>query len=162
MKTFSSAYYISKKQSIAEKETLIEQEHNKIIAAMKKEFGINSFSTLNESEKKSYRSMLKEMWNREKGLTAKGIKFINEAAAPLTSDSTPEQIKKAFQREIKANINNYLAVLLGGNGNISDAGKLKSKLESELKKKISTKECKQWIYEIDSKELAKKINAFKF
>ena len=69
MKTFSSAYYISKKQSIAEKETLIEQEHNKIIAAMKKEFGINSFSTLNESEKKSYRSMLKEMWNREKGLT---------------------------------------------------------------------------------------------
>ena len=105
MKTFSSAYYISKKQSIAEKETLIEQEHNKIIAAMKKEFGINSFSTLNESEKKSYRSMLKEMWNREKGLTAKGIKFINEAAAPLTPDSTPEQIKKAFQREIKANIN---------------------------------------------------------
>lgn len=162
MKTFSSAYYISKKQSIAEKETLIEQEHNKIIAAMKKEFGINSFSTLNESEKKSYRSMLKEMWNREKGLTAKGIKFINEAAAPLTPDSTPEQIKKAFQREIKANINNYLAVLLGGNVNISDAGKLKSKLESELKKKISTKECKQWIYEIVSKELAKKINAFKF
>ena len=162
MKTFSSAYYISKKQSIAEKETLIEQEHNKIIAAMKKEFGINSFSTLNESEKKSYRSMLKEMWNREKGLTAKGIKFINEAAAPLTPASTPEQIKKAFQREIKANINNYLAVLLGGNGNISDAGKLKSKLESELKKKISTKECKQWIYEIVSKELAKKINAFKF
>ena len=162
MKTFSSAYYISKKQSIAEKETLIEQEHNKIIAAMKKEFGINSFSTLNETEKKSYRSMLKEMWNREKGLTAKGIKFINEAAAPLTPDSTPEQIKKAFQREIKANINNYLAVLLGGNGNISDAGKLKSKLESELKKKISTKECKQWIYEIVSKELAKKINAFKF
>ena len=162
MKTFSSAYYISKKQSIAEKETLIEQEHNKIIAAMKKEFGINSFSTLNESEKKSYRSMLKEMWNREKGLTAKGIKFINEAAAPLTPDSTPEQIKKAFQREIKATINNYLAVLLGGNGNISDAGKLKSKLESELKKKISTKECKQWIYEIVSKELAKKINAFKF
>lgn len=162
MKTFSSAYYISKKQTIAEKETLIEQEHNKIIAAMKKEFGINSFSTLNESEKKSYRSMLKEMWNREKGLTAKGIKFINEAAAPLTPDSTPEQIKKAFQREIKANINNYLAVLLGGNGNISDAGKLKSKLESELKKKISTKECKQWIYEIVSKELAKKINAFKF
>ena len=162
MKTFSSAYYISKKQSIAEKEALIEQEHNKIIAAMKKEFGINSFSTLNESEKKSYRSMLKEMWNREKGLTAKGIKFINEAAAPLTPDSTPEQIKKAFQREIKANINNYLAVLLGGNGNISDAGKLKSKLESELKKKISTKECKQWIYEIVSKELAKKINAFKF
>ena len=162
MKTFSSAYYISKKQSIAEKETLIEQEHNKIIAAMKKEFGINSFSTLNESEKKYYRSMLKEMWNREKGLTAKGIKFINEATAPLTPDSTPEQIKKAFQREIKANINNYLAVLLGGNGNISDAGKLKSKLESELKKKISTKECKQWIYEIVSKELAKKINAFKF
>ena len=162
MKTFSSAYYISKKQSIAEKETLIEQEHNKIIAAMKKEFGINSFSTLNETEKKAQRSMLKEMWNREKGLTAKGIKFINEAAAPLTPDSTPEQIKKAFQREIKANINNYLAVLLGGNGNISDAGKLKSKLESELKKKISTKECKQWIYEIVSKELAKKINAFKF
>lgn len=162
MKTFSSAYYISKKQTIAEREALIEQEHNRILAAMKKEFGINSFSTLNEAEKKSYRSMLKEMWNRENGLTEKGIRFINEALTPLTPDSTPEQIKKVFQREIKANINNYLAVLLGGNGNVSDAVKLKAKLEEELKRKISNKDCKQWIYEIVAKELAKKINTFKF
>lgn len=162
MKTFSSAYYTSKRQTIAEKQKLVEQEHSKIIAAMKKEFGINSFSTLNESEKKSYRSMLNAMWNRNTGLTDKGIKFLTEAAAPLTPESTPEQIKKAFQREIKANINNYLAVLLGGSGNISDAGKLKARLEGELKHKISVKDCKQWIYEIVAKEIGKKIGAFKF
>ena len=44
MKTFSSAYYTSRKESIAEKTALVEQEHAKIVAAMKKEFGINSFS----------------------------------------------------------------------------------------------------------------------
>ena len=162
MKTFSSAYYTSKKQVLSEKQALVEQEHSKIIAAMKKEYGINSFSTLNESEKQSYRSMLNAMWNKETGLTEKGIHFLTEAAAPLTPDSTPEQIKKAFQREIKANINNYLAVLLGGNGNISDAGKLKTRLEGELKHKISVKDCKQWIYEVVAKEIGKKIGAFKF
>ena len=31
-----------------------------------------------------------------------------------------------------------------------------------VKRKISNKDCKQWIYEIVAKELAKKINTFKF
>ena len=162
MKTFSSAYYTSRKETKAEKQALVEQEHSKIIAAMKKEFGINSFSSLNEAEKASYRSMLNAMWDRENGLTEKGVKFLTEAAAPLTPDSTPEQIKKAFQREVRANINNYLSVVSGNGGSCEHAAKTKAKLEGELKKKISTKECKQWIYEVVGKEIAKKINSFKF
>ena len=160
MKTFSSAYYTSRKETRAEKQALVEQEHSKIIAAMKKEFGINDFSSLNESEKASYRSMLNAMWDRENGLNEKGIKFLTEAAAPLTPESTPEQVKKAFQREVKANINNYLSAICGS-GSCEHAAKTKTKLEGELKKKISTKECKQWIYEIVGKEIAKKINGFK-
>ena len=98
MKSFSTAYHISRKENKAEKETLIEQEHIKIVAAMKHEFGINNFGTLTEAEKKSYRSMLNEMWTRENGLTEKGIKFLTESVAPLTKDSTPEQIEKQFKK----------------------------------------------------------------
>lgn len=162
MKTFSSAYYTSRKETIAEKTAIVEQEHAKIIAAMKKEFGINSFSTLNESEKASYRAMLNTMWNKETGLTEKGIKFLTEAAAPLTPESTPEQIKKAFQREIKAKVNSYLAICCGNSDSWEVAVTLKKKLEADLGRKISAKECKQWIYEIVSAEIAKKIKSIKF
>ena len=41
MKSFSTAYHISRKENKAEKETLIEQEHIKIVAAMK-EMGLVS------------------------------------------------------------------------------------------------------------------------
>ena len=162
MKTFSSAYYTSRKESIAEKTALVEQEHAKIVAAMKKEFGINSFSALNESEKASYRSMLNAMWNKETGLTEKGIKFLNGSAAPLTPESTPEQIKKAFQREIKANVNSYLAICCGNSNSWEDAVKLKARIEGDIKRKLSSKECKTWIYEIVSTEIAKKIKSIKF
>ena len=162
MKTFSSAYYTSRKESIAEKTALVEQEHAKIVAAMKKEFGINSFSALNESEKASYRSMLNAMWNKETGLTDKGIKFLNEAAAPLTPESTPEQIKKSFQREIKANVNNYLSICCGNSNSWEDAVKLKNKIEADVNHKLSAKDCKTWIYEIVSAEIAKKVKSIKF
>ena len=125
MKSFSTAYYISRKESKAEKEALIEQEHVKIVSAMKHEFGINNFGTLTEAEKKSYRSMLNEMWTRENGLTEKGIKFLTEAAAPLTKDSTPEQIEKQFKKEIKANIIALVATLNSDSPSFEHAAKAK-------------------------------------
>lgn len=162
MKSFSTAYHISRKENKAEKEALIEQEHIKIVAAMKHEFGINNFGTLTEAEKKSYRSMLNEMWTRENGLTEKGIKFLTESVAPLTKDSTPEQIEKQFKKEVKANIIALVATLNSATPSFEAASKAKKTIEDQIGHKISSKDCKTWMYEVMAKYLADKIRSYKF
>lgn len=162
MKSFSTAYHISRKENKAEKETLIEQEHIKIVAAMKHEFGINNFGTLTEAEKKSYRSMLNEMWTRENGLTEKGIKFLTESVAPLTKDSTTEQIEKQFKKEVKANIIALVATLNSATPSFEAASKAKKTIEDQIGHKISSKDCKTWMYEVMAKYLADKIRSYKF
>lgn len=162
MKSFSTAYYNSRKEVKADKEALIEQEHAKLIAAIKREYGVNNFGTLNESEKASYRSLVNKLWSREKGLTFEGRKFINESVITLTPESTPEQIEKAFRREIKANLHNYISIISGNSTNWEDASKLKAKIEKEIGRKLLVKDCKKWIYTEVSAEIAKKINAIKF
>ena len=162
MKSFSTAYHISRKENKAEKETLIEQEHIKIVAAMKHEFGINNFGTLTEAEKKSYRSMLNEMWTRENGLTEKGIKFLTESVAPLTKDSTPKQIQKQFKKEVKANIIVLVATLNSATPSFEAASKAKKTIEDQIGHKISSKDCKTWMYEVMAKYLADKIRSYKF
>ena len=162
MKSFSTAYHISRKENKAEKAALIEQEHVKIVAARKHEFGINNFSTLTEAEKKSYRSMLNEMWTRENGLTEKGIKFLTESIAPLTKDSTPEQIEKQFKKEVKANIIALVATLNSATPSFEAASKAKKTIEDQIGHKISSKDCKTWMYEVMAKYLADKIRSYKF
>ena len=162
MKSFSTAYHISRKENKAEKEALIEQEHIKIVAAMKHEFGINNFGTLTEAEKKSYRTMLNEMWTRENGLTEKGIKFLTESVAPLTKDSTPEQIEKQFKKEVKANIIALAATLNSATPSFEAASKAKKTIEDQIGHKISSKDCKTWMYEVMAKYLADKIRSYKF
>ena len=162
MKNFSSAYYTSRKEVKEDKKALIEQEHIRIVTAMKREFAINNFGELNETEKRSYRSMLNEMWNKETGLTQKGIKFLTEATAPLTKESTLEQLKKAFQREIKANIKDYLIAIGSENANWEDAARAKRKIENESGQKLSVKDCKTWLYEIINMYVVQKIKNYKF
>lgn len=162
MKSFSSVYYNSRKETRVEKALIVEQEHAKIVNAMKKEFGVNDFGKLPEKERESYRSMLNEMWNRETGITEKGIKFLNEAAAPLTKDSTPEQIEKQFKKEIKANVIALVATLNSDTPNFEHAKKAKQNIEAQIGRKLSSKDCKTWMYEIMSKYLADKIRGFKF
>lgn len=162
MKSFSTAYYISRKENKAEKQALIEQEHSKIVSAMKHEFGINDFGSLNEAERKSYRSMLNEMWTRESGLTEKGIKFLTEAATPLTPDSTPEQIEKQFKKEIKANVIALVATLNSATPNFEHAATAKKAIEEQIGHKIPIKDCKAWMYDVLAKYLADKIRSYKF
>lgn len=162
MKSFSTAYYNSRKEVRADKEALVEQEHARLIAAIKKEYGVNSFASLNENERTAYRSLVNKLWSRENGLTDEGIKFINESVTVLTPDSTPEQIEKAFRKAVKANVNNYIALISGNSINWEDAKQLKLKIESEIGRKLSIKDCKKWIYTEVCADVAKKINAIKF
>jgi hypothetical protein len=106
--------------------------------------------------------MLNEMWNRETGLTEKGVKFLNEAAAPLTKDSTPEQIEKYFKREIKANLIALFANINSSTPNFEHAAKAKKAVEDQIGHKLSNKDCKTWMYEVMSKYLADKIRGYKF
>lgn len=162
MKSFSTAYYNSRKESKADKEALIEQEHVRVIAAIKREYGVNNFGVLNEQERASYKSLVNKLWTRENGLTPAGIKFINESVIVLTPDSTPEQIEKAFRKGIKANVYNYISMINGNSTNWEEAKKLKAKIESEIGRKLSSKDCKKWIYIEVCAEIAKRINSIKF
>lgn len=162
MKSFSTAYYNSRKEVKADKAALIEQEHSRLVAAIKREYGVNSFSTLNEDERASYRSLINKMWSRENGLTEDGLRFITESVTVLTPDSTPEQIERAFRKGVKANVSNYIAAA-GGNGTSWESAKdLKAKIEVEIGKRLSAKDCKKWIYAEVCAEICKKINAIKF
>lgn len=162
MKSFSAAYHISRKETKDEKSAAILQEQAKLVAAMKHEFGINDFGKLTESEKKSYRSMLNEMWNRKTGLTQKGIKFLNEAVTPLTKDSTIEQIEKQFKKEIKADLIAIVATLNSDSPSFSTADKTKKLIEEQIGRKLPVKDCKQWVFDVVSKYVADKIRTYKF
>lgn len=162
MKSFSTAYHISRKENKAEKSATIAQEHSKIVAAMKHEFGINNFGTLSEAERQSYRTMLNEMWTRETGLTDKGIKFLTEAIAPLTKDSTSEQIEKQFKKEVKANLISIVATINSDSPSFAAADKAKKVIEEQIGRKLSAKDCKQWVFDVVSKYVADKIRTYKF
>lgn len=163
MKSFSTAYYNSRREAKSDKEALVEQEHVKLVTAIKKEYGVDNFGTLNESEKASYKAMINKMWSRETGLTPEGVKFINESIATLTPESTPEQVEKAFRKEFRAKIQKFcIAIASGDTTAWDDVIKLKFRLESELGRKLLARDCKKWIYAEICAEIARDINKLSF
>ena len=69
MNTYSNAYNNSKSDVTKKETSIIEQQHKLVVEAVKKEHGISSFSNLSEAERVSYKSMILEMWDPNKGLT---------------------------------------------------------------------------------------------
>ena len=158
MKNFSTAYNASKKEVKANNRLLAEQEHAQIVAAVKKAYSINSFANLSEAERASYKSMMNEMWKPETGLTDKGKRFLKEAVAPLTKDSTPEQIKKEFQRSIKADVKDYVIALGTENSNWENWNKIKARIEADIHKKLSLKACRRWTYQVVDEYIRKQLS----
>ena len=161
MRNYNDVYNRSKKFTLDEKRERIDQERSQIVAAVKREFGINDFRSLRLSEQESYKAMIGKMWNVNEGITEYGKKFLNESAAPLTEKSTDEQIEKFFKREVKANVDNVMNCILNGR-DCAVITKTKSTIESSAKRKISPKTYKQWIYDICSKFVGDKIRSIKF
>ena len=161
MKSFKLVYNQKKSTAIAEKRSAVENDHARLVEAIKKEFVINDFSKLNENEKESYRAMINEMWNSETGLNEKGHAFINESIAPLTEKSTDAQIEKFVKREVKAHCQE-ICKCLAADGDCGILVELKKNVEEATKKKISNKSIKQWIYELCVKYMADKIKGLKF
>ena len=161
MNTFSGAYQNSRESVLNEKKLVIERQKNDIVNAIKKEYGVSSFNSLTESEKKSFKSLILEMWNAESGLTRKGEKFLLESKTVLTADSTDEQIEKYFKREAFAAVKDKVA------GNISQGRleeilkSIKASMDEMHKSKISTKSIKEWLLRLICEENARMIRSFK-
>lgn len=162
MKSFSTVYNERQADAVAKKRLLVEQQHAQIVAAVKKEYGVSSFATLNESDKAYYKSLINCMWDKHNGLNEKGVRFVNEAIAPLTKESTPEQIKKCFQREVNADIASIVACINSQNPNCTRLSTIKSNIEKDLGKKISARDVKEWTMELVQKHLVKGLRAVKF
>lgn len=161
MNTFSNACQNSKNAVLSQKRDVIERQHTDIVNAIKKEYGITSFSSLTEGEKNSYKTLLLEMWSPSDGLTKKGLRFLNESKTILTVDSTEEQIVKFFTREIIESAKSYVA----GNisiGRLEEVAKtVKSEMDEMHGTKVPAKLLKETLCQIICKEVIKQIRGFK-
>lgn len=161
MKSYNSVYNNQRRNAINEQRSAIDNDRARLIAAIKKEYGINDFSSLDESSKGMYKNMINEMWTKENGLTEKGTAFVNEAAAVLTPASDEEAIHKFVTRTIKANADAILQCAVSGK-ECKVLSDLKATVEQDTKKKLSKKNFVKWIGEIIIPVLSKKVNAMQF
>lgn len=161
MKSFESVYNTKRRDAINEQRLAADADKAKLVAAIKKEYGVNDFCNLSESEKMSFRTLINEMWNRETGLNERGKAFLNESVAPLTEKSTDEQIEKFAKKTFKANADWMCQNLIMGKQDETIV-KVKKQIEEQAKKKLSVKTYRQWIFDVLSKHLASKIKDFKF
>lgn len=161
MNTFSNACQNSKNNVLSEKKIVIDRQHNDIVNAIKKEYGISSFGSLTESEKKSYKALILEMWNPNDGLTRKGERFLNESKTIITADSTEEQMVKYFTREIGEYAKGYV------NGSVSLTRleeltrEVKSSMDEMRGSKVPSKLLKETLFQIICKEVLKNVRTFK-
>lgn len=159
MKDFSNVYNSSKQIVNAEKQNRINQEHKMILEAIKQEYMVNKFGSLNESEQISYKALILEMWNPKEGLTKKGLEFLNESKTILTDKSTDEQIKKYFVNAIKSRINDIMNDL--SRADIVVLNPILKDIKESSGKRISNKDAKQWVYEVVCKFIGDKIKSYK-
>lgn len=161
MKKFNDACQNSKTSVLNEQKNVAERQHKDIVNAIRKEYGIDCFSKLTESEKKSYHALILEMWNPETGLTKKGIRFINESKSILTSESTDEQMEKYFLKEMYPSIRGVVAGQISMDRVQEVSKQVKRNMEEMHKAKISSKLLKEALWKEIAREVAKTIRAFK-
>ena len=141
MKSFNTAYNVSKNNVKEARAALIEQERAELVAAIKKEYGINSFSALNESERKSYRAMVLKMWSKENGMNEKGRQFLAEGVIVLTPEATAEQVIKSFTDKLRGTNGKAGIVQISNDGKVtvdtSALKDLKAQIKKETKGKVS-------------------------
>jgi len=160
MKSFDSVYGKKRNIAINEHKTAVDRDHSTIVAAVKKEFGINDFRTLTEAERESYRSMINEMWNREEGLTEKGVAFLNESKDTLTDKSTDEQIARFIKKSINPVVDRVLQdiVLKKESKIVKDT---KAAIDSQIGRKYSNKAYREEVGKLLIAFVGKAINSIK-
>ena len=161
MKSFNTVYNKERNNAINEHKSVIDNDHARLLAAIKKEYGINDFSTLSESEKASFKNIINEMWDRTNGLNEKGISFVNEAMKPLTEASTDEMIDNYIIKSLKPNADKIIQDLILDKESRFLAD-VKVAVERDTKKKLSKKRYVELIGKVIVPYLSKKVNSIKF
>lgn len=160
MKSFDSVYGTARTMAINEHKETVLKEKGKIVAAIKKEFCVNDFSTLDESEKDSYRAMINEMWNEKEGITEKGREFLNESVAPLTEKSTDDQIKRYIKRQLAPIADKVISDLISGKEPLPVVD-IKKQIDEQTGKKYPKGPYKQQVYTILAEFIGKALKAVK-
>lgn len=161
MKSYNTVYNNERKNAINEHKSMVDNDRAVLLAAIKREYGINDFSSLDESSRTMYKEMISEMWTPESGLTEKGTAFVNESSSVLTPASDEEAIHKRVKRDVTANADSILKCAATGN-DCKFLSTLKATIEQETKKKLSKKNFVKWVGEIIVPLIGKKINAMQF
>lgn len=161
MKSFNTVYKNKRALAESERRAIIDREHAELVAAVKREYGVANLSTLSESEQKTCRRLISEMWTKENGLNESGKLYIAEGCAPLNENTSPDQIEKRFKREVKINIDEICKCLASGS-DCAVLKKIKSELDAQLGKKISVRDAKKWTHELCCKHLSSKLSGVKF
>lgn len=161
MKSFNIVYNKERNNAINEHKSVIDNDRARLLAAIKKEYGINDFSTLSESEKASFKNIINEMWDRTNGLNKKGISFVNEAMKPLTEASTDEMIDNYIIKSLKPNADKIIQdIILDKESRF--LADVKVAVERDTKKKLSKKRYVELIGKVIVPYLSKKVNSIKF
>lgn len=161
MKSFEKVYSTSRQRTLNEQQREFASDRARLIAAVKKEYGIQDFNTLSEKEKAEYKSVINEMWSKDGGLNEKGLQFLAEGSMPLTENSTDEKIERWFKREIEDDIDNVIMHLVS-KGECEHCMKLKKQIEESTGRKIKVSLIRKWLGEKVCKHIAQKVNGLKF
>ena len=161
MKSFNTIYNKERNNAINEHKSVVDNDRAKLLAAIKREYCVNDFSSLSEEEKVSYRNIINEMWDRENGLNEKGIAFVNEAMKPLTEVSDDAAIEKYIIRSLSPNADKILQDLILDKQN-KTLIQVKATVENDTHKKLSKKRYVEIIGKVLIPFLSKKVNALKF
>lgn len=89
-----------------------DKERLTLLSAIKNVYGISNFNALSESDKRVYKNMINEMWNKESGLNEKGIKFVNESEISLSNNSGSQEVIKYIDQEFRKNLEDYILAAL--------------------------------------------------
>lgn len=148
MNSYNTVYNNGKKAAKVEQLALYESQRVELVNAIKREYGISDFSTLSEGQRKAFHKLVAEMWTKESGLNKSGEDFIKEGKRPLNESSSPDRIKKEYQRGVKTILNNkFSSSPLFNDSDARNLAELKEDIEKKIEGKISAKDCKEWFYE---------------
>mgnify|MGYP001183566380 CR=1 FL=1 len=145
MKSFNCALLESKQTEIKKRNTRIDLERKLIVESIKSYYNIEDFKSLNNKDKKKYKSLILEMWSPTKGINNTGVKFVNESEVILTKESTGKDVVHFIEKYVNKNINSFVTVLTDK----EKFGTVINKLSANISKMTGKK--------IDSKVLANKV-----
>jgi hypothetical protein len=160
MRSFDKAYKTSRQRTLNEQQKAFAADRAKLIAAVKKEYGVSDFNSLNENEKAEYKSIIDSMWSKECGLNDKGIKFIAEGNAPLTDKSSDERIEKWFRNEVKSDIDNIIMCIVS-KGSCDMVVSLMEKIKESTGNAIKKSDAKRWLCDVVCRHICSQVKSVK-